>query len=70
MSLNAARHAVRPESRTRPEAAVIATEAVGQPLDRCSRQNAPPAVKILKYLLNPVVIDRSTVQIVIVKQTR
>ena len=68
MSPSAARPAVRLESRTRPEAAVLA-EIVGH-RDRCSRQNAPPVAKILKYLLNPVVIDRSTAQIVIVKQTR
>ena len=69
MSQNAVRPAERPESRTRPEAAAIATETV-EPRVRCSRQNAPPVAKILKYLLNPVVIDRSTAQIVIVKQTR
>ena len=70
MSPNAARHAVRPENRTRPVAVAIIAEVVGQqPRDRCSRQNALPAVKILKYLSNPAVIDRSIVQIVIVKQT-
>ena len=68
MSPNAARHAVRPENRTRP-VAVALVEVVGQPRDRCSRQNALPVVKILKYLSNPAVIDRSIVQIVIVKQT-
>jgi hypothetical protein len=70
MSPNAVRHAVRPENRTRRVAVAIAVEAVGQPRDRCSLQNAPPAAKILKYLLNHVVIDRSTVQIVTEKQTR
>ena len=69
MSPNAARHAVRPDNRTRPVAVAIIAEVVGQPRDRCSRQNALPVVKILKYLSNPVVIDRSTVQIAIVKQT-
>ena len=40
-------HAVRPENRTRPVAVAIIAEVVGQPRDRCSRQNALPAVKIL-----------------------
>ena len=70
MSPNVAGHAVRPENRTRPVAAAIAAEVVGQPPDRCSRQNALPAVKILKYLSNPAVIDQSTVQIVTAEQTQ
>ena len=70
MSPSAVQHAVQPESRTRPEAAVTETEAPGQPLARCSRWNAPHVAKIRKYLLNPVATDPSTVQIATARQTR
>ena len=70
MSRSVAQHAVQPESRIPLEAAAMETEAPGQPRVRCSPQNAPRAGKILRYLLNPVVIDRSIVQIVTAKQIR
>jgi hypothetical protein len=74
MSLSAARHAAQQESRVRLEVAVTVaaagTEAMGQPRGRCFPLNAPRVAKTLKYLLNPVVTDQSTVQIVTAKRTQ
>ena len=75
MSPSVARHAAQQESRALLEvavslAAVPETETTGQLRGRCSQRNAPRVVKILKCLLNPVVIGQSTVQIVTAKRTQ
>jgi len=69
MSPSVALLAAPPESRTHPVAAATVTEAQGHPPRvKCSRRYAPHAVRRPKYRLNPVVIDRSIVQIVTAKQ--
>jgi len=72
---NAVPHAVRQGKHNRMEAAVIVavvmeTEATVQPHGRCFPWNAPHVAKTLRCLLNPVVIDQSTVQIVTAKLTQ
>ena len=74
-SPNAARHAVQPESRARPETValvvvVLEIETTVLARGKCSRRNAPPVVKTRKYLLNLVRVGPSTVQIVTAKQIR
>ena len=72
---NAVRHAEQKESRPTLEAAVIAAvvpaaATMGLLHARCSRRNAPPVGKILKYLLNRAPAGRSIARIVIVRRTR
>ena len=74
-SPSAARHAVQQESRALLEAVVLAAvvpeiETMVRHHGKCSRRNAPHVVKTPKYLLNPVPVGQSTVQIVTAKQIR
>ncbi len=76
MSPNVVPYAAQPKNRAYLGIAIITVVAVteaemaGLHRGRCSRLNAPHAAKTLKYLLNPVVVGRSTVRIVTAKQTQ
>ena len=74
-SQSAAPHAAQQKSSACLEVAVMIAvvleiEATGQAHGRCFPRNAPRVAKTLKYLLNPVVIGQSTVQIVTAKRTQ
>ena len=55
---------------TAPAAAAMATEAIAQLHGRCFPSSVLAVVKTHRCLLNPVVIDQSTVQIVTARRTQ
>ena len=50
--------------------AAMATEAIAQLHGRCFPSSVLPVAKTHRCLLNPVVIDQSTVQIVTARRTQ
>ena len=75
MPQNAARPVEQKENRIHPEVVVMVavvrlTGPTSRARARCSQRNALCVAKTPKYLLNPLLVDQYTVQIVTAKRTQ